>query len=50
MGFHVIPPKHEELLIKFSEGYSFIALSLDFLFLGEKARKEMNLIRTKLEK
>jgi len=47
MGFHVIPPDHNELAKKINEGYSFVAFSLDFLFLGEKAREEMNVIRTK---
>jgi len=41
MGFHVIPPDHTKLNEKISEGYRFLAFSLDFLFLGEKAREEM---------
>jgi len=41
MGFHVIPPDHTKLNEKIKEGYRFLAFSLDFLFLGEKAREEM---------
>ena len=41
LGFHVIQPNIEEIQDKISKGYSFIAFSLDFLFLGNKAREEM---------
>jgi len=44
LGFHVIQPDHSELTKKINEGYSFLAFSLDFLFLGEKARVEMSKI------
>ena len=45
MGFHVIPPDHAKLTEKINEGYRFLAFSLDFLFLGEKARLEMSKVR-----
>jgi 2-dehydro-3-deoxyglucarate aldolase len=45
MGFHVIAPDHEKLTEKINEGYRFLAFSLDFLYLGEKARQEMSLVR-----
>ena len=47
MGFHVIPPDHTKLNEKIKEGYRFLAFSLDFLFLGEKAREEMLKINKK---
>jgi 2-dehydro-3-deoxyglucarate aldolase len=47
MGFHVIPPDHKALREKMDEGYRFLAFSIDFLFLGEKAREEMRKIDRK---
>lgn len=41
LGFHVIQPDYDKLKEKIDLGYSFLAFSLDFLFLGEKAREEM---------
>jgi len=40
-GFHVIKPDYKEVKIKIDDGYSIIGFSLDFFFLGEKARNEM---------
>jgi 2-dehydro-3-deoxyglucarate aldolase len=45
LGMHVIPPDHTQLKAKIDAGYSFLGFSLDFLFLGEMARNEMNKIR-----
>ena len=45
MGYHVIQPDHQELKTKIDEGYRFLAFSLDFLFLGNKAREEMSAFR-----
>jgi 2-dehydro-3-deoxyglucarate aldolase len=45
LGFHVIPPDNKELNKKILDGYTFLAFSLDFLFLGEKARLEMSNIK-----
>jgi 2-keto-3-deoxy-L-rhamnonate aldolase RhmA len=41
LGFHVISSDHRHLLEKVLEGYTFLAFSLDFFFLGDKARSEM---------
>jgi 2-dehydro-3-deoxyglucarate aldolase len=41
LGFHVISSDHQALQSKISEGYTFLAFSLDFYFLGDKARSEM---------
>ncbi len=41
LGFHVIAPEYDKLKEKIDLGYSFLAFSLDFLFLGQKAREEM---------
>lgn len=42
MGFHVIDPEIKMLKEKIVEGYNFIAFSTDFLFMGRKAKEEMN--------
>ena len=44
-GFHVIPPDYKEVVKKAREGYSFIAFSLDTLFLGNSCRNGMREIR-----
>lgn len=48
LGFHVIDSNHEKTLEKINKGYSFLAFSLDFFFLGDKARNEMNILKSKL--
>lgn len=45
LGFHVIPSEHKALNEKIKAGYNFLAFSIDFLFLGDKARHEMSLIK-----
>jgi 2-dehydro-3-deoxyglucarate aldolase len=40
-GFHVIPPYSIEIKKKLKEGFSFLAFSLDTLFLGEKLKEEL---------
>ena len=45
LGFHVIKPDHAEIIDKISLGYTFLGFSLDFLFLGDKARYEMEKIK-----
>ncbi|NUM50649.1 MAG: 2,4-dihydroxyhept-2-ene-1,7-dioic acid aldolase [Flavobacteriales bacterium] len=42
LGFHVIKPEKKLLDEKINDGFTFLAFSLDFFFLGEKAREEMN--------
>ena len=41
LGTHVIKPSYEECNDKIKTGYTFIAFSLDFYFLGEKCRNEV---------
>jgi 2-dehydro-3-deoxyglucarate aldolase len=43
-GFHVIESNPEKLQQRIDEGCTFLAYSLDFFFLGDKAREGMNLI------
>lgn len=40
-GAHVISSNSEETKAKIDLGYTFLAFSLDFFFLGDKAREEM---------
>ncbi len=49
LGFHVVDSDHKKLLEKVNKGYSFLAFSLDFFFLGDKAREEMNLLKSNLK-
>tara|TARA_B110000503_G_C7137760_1_gene409563 strand:+ start:875 stop:1660 length:786 start_codon:yes stop_codon:yes gene_type:complete len=48
LGFHIVDSDHSKILEKIAKGYSFLAFSLDFFFLGDKARQEMNLLKQKL--
>jgi 2-dehydro-3-deoxyglucarate aldolase len=48
LGFHIVESDHSKILEKINKGYSFLAFSLDFFFLGDKARQEMNLLKEKL--
>jgi 2-dehydro-3-deoxyglucarate aldolase len=41
LGFHVISSDHQKTLEKIDAGYTFLAVSLDFFFLGDLARREM---------
>ena len=41
----MIKPNHQDIKEKIDLGYSFIGFSLDFFFLGEKAREEMEKIK-----
>tara|TARA_Y100000294_G_C8554121_1_gene336523 strand:- start:576 stop:1307 length:732 start_codon:yes stop_codon:yes gene_type:complete len=45
MGYHIIEPNHKLVLEKIKNGYTFIAFSLDILFLGTICRQEMNSLR-----
>lgn len=45
LGYHVIEPNHKEVNKMLQSGFSFIGFSLDFYFLGEKARKEVEKIK-----
>lgn len=48
LGFHVISSDHKKTMEKISDGYTFLAFSLDFFFLGDKAREEMAKMRAAL--
>lgn len=48
LGFHVIDSDHSKTLEKINKGYTFLAFSLDFFFLGDKARNELKLLKSKL--
>lgn len=49
LGFHVIESRYSNVLEKLEKGYSFLAFSLDFFFLGDRAREEMNHLKQKLQ-
>jgi len=49
LGFHVIHPEHQLILEKIQNGYTFIAFSLDFFFLGEKLRSEMQQLKSLIQ-
>ncbi len=48
LGFHVIESDHKKVLDKISKSYNFLAFSLDFFFLGDTAREQMQLLKSKL--
>ena len=45
LGFHVIKSDAQFLQEKINEGYTFLAFSIDFFFLGDKVREEMAKIK-----
>lgn len=45
LGFHVVQPCADQVDEKIKEGYNFIAFSLDFLFLKDKIKQEMDKIK-----
>lgn len=49
LGFHVISSNHREMLDKINQQYTFLAFSLDFFFLGDKAREEMGHLKRALK-
>jgi len=49
LGFHVIQSDYRNMMEKINKKYNFLAFSLDFFFLGDKAREEMNLLRKELK-
>lgn len=50
LGFHVIHSDHLKTLEKIVKGYTFLAMSIDFFFLGDKARDEMALLKKAINK
>ncbi len=49
LGFHIIESDHSHTLKKISEGYNLIAFSMDFFFMGDMARNEMNKLKNVLK-
>lgn len=49
MGYHVIQPDYKLALEKIKAGYTFIAFSLDTLFLGTLCRDQLNSLRGSLQ-
>ena len=47
-GFHVISPNANQLLEKINSGFTFLAFSTDFFFLGESARSLMQKVKSSL--
>ncbi len=45
LGFHVIESNSEVLKQRIGEGYTLLAFSIDFFFLGDRARDEMQKIK-----
>ena len=45
LGYHVIEPSYKLVKEKLNSGYKFIGFSLDFLFLGNNARKEVEKLK-----
>lgn len=48
LGYHVIQPDYKLVLEKKSSGYSFIAFSLDILFLGNSCREQLSKLMGKM--
>lgn len=45
LGFHVIHSDYLKIMEKIDLGYTFLAFSIDFFFLGDSARSEMSKLR-----
>jgi len=50
LGMHVIPPDHKQVLEKIADGYTFLAFSLDILFLGNSIREQINKLKSGISK
>ncbi len=48
LGFHVIDSDFLKMKEKIDKKYTFLAFSLDFFFLGDKARNEMKQLKNNL--
>ena len=49
LGFHIIESDYSKLQPYIKRGYTFLAFSLDFFFLGDRAREEMEKMRKMLK-
>ena len=47
LGFHVIPPDYKEVEKYLSKGYTFLAFSLDTLFLGTICSEQVNRLKNR---
>ena len=45
LGYHVVPPDYTQVKARIEKGYSFVAYSTDFLFLGGKCGEDLKKIR-----
>lgn len=45
LGFHVVDSNYMNVQEKIDKGYTFLAYSLDFFFLGDKAREGMDFLK-----
>lgn len=50
LGFHVIESDYKKVMEKLEMNYNFLAFSLDFFFLGDKARDQMKLLKSNINK
>jgi 2-keto-3-deoxy-L-rhamnonate aldolase RhmA len=48
LGYHVIQPDYQQVLDKIAKKYSFMAFSLDILFLGNSCREQMTKLKENL--
>ncbi len=49
LGFHVIESDYKKVIDKLDMHYNFLAFSLDFFFLGDKAREQMELLKSNIK-
>ena len=49
LGVHVIQPDYQQVIERVSKGYTFLAFSLDILFLGNSCREQMEKVETRLK-
>lgn len=50
LGMHVIPPDCKQVLEKIAGGYTFLAFSLDILFLGNSVREQIKKLKSNIRK
>jgi len=48
LGYHVVQPEYEAILKKIEEGYTLLAFSVDFLFLGSACREQLFTVKNSL--
>jgi 2-keto-3-deoxy-L-rhamnonate aldolase RhmA len=50
LGTHVIQPDYKQVLEKIADGYTFLAFSLDTLFLGNSVREQIKKLKSNIRK